>query len=98
MPCSPRSGTFADIHHRNKAVSDGSVSFSLDHHVKARVTKLAYGKNTSILYNPRDPDHVSRQLKVFRDNDGRRFLPSLFSLLLAKVRYVDTFMGGTDLF
>lgn len=77
---------FTDLRQSNKAVSDGSVSFSLDHHVKARVAKLTYGKKTCMLYNPRDPDHFSRQDNVFRDIDGRRFLPSVFSLLLVKVR------------
>ena len=50
---------------RNKAVSDGAISFYLDHLVRTRVSKFTYCSLCDILYNPYDPDHKSRSHQMF---------------------------------
>ena len=50
---------------RNKAVSDGAISFYLDHFVRTRVSKVTYGVFFSPEYDPSDPDHRSRSHNVY---------------------------------
>jgi len=70
---------------RSKAVSDGAVSFRLDHLVGARVSKLTYGMLIWQIFMPEKPDHQERSstVKVFPSGDLR--LPDHFDIILPKV-------------
>ncbi|TFK20843.1 hypothetical protein FA15DRAFT_624853 [Coprinopsis marcescibilis] len=46
--------------HVNKAVSDGALSFYLDHHVHTRIAKLTYGNFCHVPYNDTDGEHRER--------------------------------------
>ena len=73
---------------RNKAVSDGAISFYLDHFVRSRVSKFTYGTFYSILYDPNDPDHQSRSYDVFTDLCGEKLIDGFFDIILPKVSCV----------
>ena len=77
---------------RNKAVSDGAISFYLDHFVRSRVSKFTYGYFASILYDPSDPDHRSRSHKVFTFPSGEHLIP-MFDIILPKVSCFFPFKG-----
>ncbi|CAA7263110.1 unnamed protein product [Cyclocybe aegerita] len=68
----------------NKAVSDGAVSFYIDHFVRVRVSKVTFGSLATINYNPNDADHVRRSKKVLTDVDGRKLVPNHFYIMLPK--------------
>ena len=71
---------------RNKAVSDGAISFYLDHFVRTRVSKMTYGSIYTVPYNPSNPDHISRRHKVFIDPvSGIERIGNLFDIILPKV-------------
>ena len=76
---------------RNKAVSDGAISFYLDHFVRTRVTKLTYGNFCHIPYDPADSDHKSRSQKVFTSVSGNKRISDSFDVILAKVSVVSSF-------
>lgn len=68
-----------------KAVSDGAVSFHLDHFVSTRVTRFGYGTNVCSLYNPRDPEHLKRSsLARKNSNDGKTYIYNQFQVILPK--------------
>ncbi|KDR71230.1 hypothetical protein GALMADRAFT_796078 [Galerina marginata CBS 339.88] len=68
----------------NKAVSDGAVSFYLDHFVRTRVSKLTYGSAAALLFNPIDPSHKAREGMVYDCLDGLKRLKNGFNVILAK--------------
>ena len=70
---------------RNKAVSDGAISFYLDHFVRTRVSKVTYGIFLHIHYDPNDPDHRSRSHNVFTCESGIEVIPGFFDIILPKV-------------
>ena len=70
---------------RNKAVSDGAISFYLDHIVRTRVSKNTYGSFASVPYDPNDPDHKSRSRKLFTSITGAKLLRGSFDIILSKV-------------
>jgi len=71
---------------RNKAVSNGSVSFYLDRKVHSRLTKVAYGTEALILYDPEDPTHFVRKNNVIDTRTGGGlWLPNHFATILKKV-------------
>lgn len=72
---------------RNKAVSDGAISFYLDHFVRTRVSKLSYGTCCWAIYNNSDPEHVKRKANIAIDLAGRVMLDNCFGVLLLKVTY-----------
>ena len=75
-----------DIFFRGKAVSDGAVSFHLDHFVSTRVTRFGYGTTCRSLYNPRDPEHFKRSsLARKNSNDGKMYINGRFQVILPKV-------------
>ncbi|KIJ97286.1 hypothetical protein K443DRAFT_133881 [Laccaria amethystina LaAM-08-1] len=53
-----------------KAVSNGAVSFHLDHFVSTRVARFGYGTSGHVSYNPRNPDHLKRSPLVRMCSDG----------------------------
>ena len=71
---------------RNKAVSDGAISFYLDHFVRTRVSKVTYGASCIGPYDSSDPEHVKRQGNTFMSVSGSKKIANLFSIILPKVR------------
>jgi len=70
--------------HVNKAVSDGAISFYLDHIVRTRVSKFTYGSFIHVAYDPSNPDHQYRSHRVFISASGARRLLGSFSIILPK--------------
>ena len=68
---------------RNKAISDGAISFYMDHFVRTRVSKVTYGNFCSIPYDPSDPDHRSHT--VFTAYSGEKRVGVFFDIILPKV-------------
>lgn len=73
---------------RNKAVSDGAISFYLDHFVRTRISKITYGNFCHIPYNPNDPAHRERMSKTFVSVSGHKRISDSFDTILPKVRVV----------
>jgi len=73
--------------HRNKAVSDGSVSFYLDRYVRFRVSKFTYGTKGRRRYEPAEyPDHIRRTDRMYTDpTTGFKWLTNGFDPTLRKV-------------
>ena len=72
---------------RNKAASDGAISFYLDHFVRTRVSKVTYGSFGGIIYDPSDPDHRSRSHKVYSLVSGEERISGAFDIILPKVLF-----------
>ncbi|RXW25688.1 hypothetical protein EST38_g141 [Candolleomyces aberdarensis] len=71
--------------HVNKAVSNGAVSFYIDGAVSARVSRLTYGIETSVDYNPTNPLHKTRgHLVKPHSVHGKPVLLNHFSCILPK--------------
>jgi len=70
---------------RNKAVSDGALSYYHDHFVNIRVSKFTYGSFCSTAFDPVDPDHERRRHSVRKDVDGTLRIPGSFAVILPKV-------------
>ncbi|PPR01390.1 hypothetical protein CVT24_006228 [Panaeolus cyanescens] len=70
-------------HHVSKAVSDGAISFYIDHFVNTRVSKITYGSRGSIDYNPNNPEHVERESKSFVAVSGEKRINDVFYVILA---------------
>ncbi len=73
---------------RNKAVSDGAISFYLDHFVRTRVSKFAYGTFCDTLYRPEEHDHRVRVSTLYTDFAGTKRIPDNFDIILPKVLVV----------
>ena len=70
----------------NKAVADGSMSFFLDHFVKMRVSKMAYGLTIRRRYDPTNPEHILRSQEIhYHEVTERNYLYDVFSTILSKV-------------
>ena len=72
---------------RNKAVSDGAISFYLDHFVRTRVSKLTYGDFCHIPYDPNDPSHVARNTNTFMSISGSKRISDYFDVILPIVTF-----------
>ena len=72
---------------RNKAVSDGALSFYHDHFVHIRVSKFTYGIVCNTLFNLTDSDHQQRARahKIFTATSGHLRVPDFFDVILPKV-------------
>lgn len=70
--------------HVNKAVSNGAVSFSLDHFVSTRVSRLTYGTFCATPYDASDSSHRSRVDLARKNINGERILTNYFSVILPK--------------
>ena len=70
---------------RSKAVSDGAISFYLDHFVRTRVSAVTYGTFCSKPYNSSDPKHVRRQDNTFTNPSGTKMINDMFDIILPKV-------------
>ncbi|KDR67667.1 hypothetical protein GALMADRAFT_257920 [Galerina marginata CBS 339.88] len=71
----------------NKAVADGAISFYLDHFVRNRVSKFAYGM-FGVTYNPTIKEHkkwrASRGESAIVDTSGVEVFHDCFSIFLPK--------------
>jgi len=70
--------------HVNKAVSDGAISFYLDHFVRSRVSKVTYGNFCHIPYEPDHPAHKQRVKNTFTSVSGSRRISDAFDVILPK--------------
>jgi hypothetical protein len=94
LKCKCMPSIYADINftlNSNKVVADGTVSFVLDHPVRARISRYAWGVKCSILYNPNIPEHVKRTARCYEDCEGDTMIPDTFSIILPKVVCYVTF-------
>ncbi|KAF8805121.1 hypothetical protein BYT27DRAFT_7105301 [Phlegmacium glaucopus] len=70
--------------HVNKAVSDGAISFYLDHLVRTRVSKVTYGNFCHTVYDATAKDHRARSHKVYTSVSGDKRISDFFSIILPK--------------
>jgi len=70
---------------RNKAVSDGALSFYHDRFVRTRISKFTYGTFAQPRFDPADPDHQQRLHNAYTDFAGVRRIKDHFSVILPKV-------------
>ncbi|KAF9524963.1 hypothetical protein CPB83DRAFT_944651 [Crepidotus variabilis] len=70
--------------HVNKAVSDGAISFYLDHFVRTRVSKVTYGNFCHIPFEPTAPDHQQRIKNTFVSVSGSKRISDAFDVILPK--------------
>ena len=70
---------------RNKAVSDGALSFYHDRFVRTRVSKFTYGTFCDIDFDPADPDHKRRLHNTWTDLAGDKCITDFFDIILPKV-------------
>jgi len=68
---------------RNKAVSDGAISFYLHHIVKTRVSKVTYGTFCDVLYDPNNPNHRARDVFTCHISGVTR-IKGFFDIILPK--------------
>ncbi|KAF8805180.1 hypothetical protein BYT27DRAFT_7192857 [Phlegmacium glaucopus] len=80
--------------HDKNTVSDGAISFYLDHFMKNRVSNITYGNFCHIPYDPTAPDHRARSHKVFTSVSGNKRISDFFDIILPK----DTQVSGTKEF
>jgi hypothetical protein len=69
----------------NKAVADGGVSYFIDRHVSARVSRYFYGVTMNIQYDETDREHIRRASSRYVNSTGYNFLPGRFDIILPKV-------------
>lgn len=69
-----------------KAVADGAASFYLDHYVTARVSKVAYGVKSYMVYNASNQEHYKRREKLVYEKFGDVLVPDGFVTMVKKVR------------
>ncbi|VDC07521.1 unnamed protein product [Peniophora sp. CBMAI 1063] len=60
--------------HANKSVTEGVVSFHLDHYVSARVAKVTYGSRCAHVYDKELSDYTQHVHKIFISPDGIEIL------------------------
>ncbi|KDR70823.1 hypothetical protein GALMADRAFT_254436 [Galerina marginata CBS 339.88] len=82
--------------HVNKAVSDGAISFYLNHFVRTRISKFTYGVFCSVLFNPNNPDHRNRSSNSFHSVSGNRRIGGRFDVILPKNTQVLETKGFTQ--
>jgi len=74
------------VHIRNKAVSDGAISFYLDHYVRTRVSKVTFGMFCNETFDSSQADHRERESRAYVAVSGIKRLPDFFVIILPKVR------------
>ncbi|KAK0196210.1 hypothetical protein F5146DRAFT_976114 [Armillaria mellea] len=68
----------------NKAVSEGAISFYLDHFVRSRVSRYTYGSKMYTPFSRGDPEHRRRENKTFVAANGKVSLDNQFDIILSK--------------
>ena len=66
-------------------MSDGAVSFYLDHFVRSRIAKVTYGVHMRNDFDSSDPEHLKRISTVYADADGILSVGKGFDIILLKV-------------
>jgi len=70
--------------HVNKAVSDGAISFFIDHFVTARVSRVVYGVKTRRRFDVKNAEHRERAHMKYIDAAGEEKLRDGFDVILGK--------------
>jgi hypothetical protein len=70
----------------NKAVADGAISYYIDHFVQTRVSKLTYGCQGYITYDPGNPEHLKRS--TCTAVSGITSIDRVFLVMLSGVSYL----------
>ncbi|KAK0434107.1 hypothetical protein EV421DRAFT_1909608 [Armillaria borealis] len=70
--------------HVNKAITDGAISFYIDHAVTARMSRYFYGATMFTSYDGSDPEHRRRSGKTFIADNGEKSLDEQFDTILPK--------------
>ncbi|KAF8962417.1 hypothetical protein BDZ97DRAFT_2022504 [Flammula alnicola] len=70
--------------HVNKAVSDGAISFHLDHFVRTRVSKVTYGVVYAAHYQEHNAEHTKRLATAISLPSGLSAIPGAFGVLVPK--------------
>ncbi|KIM37736.1 hypothetical protein M413DRAFT_13173 [Hebeloma cylindrosporum] len=71
--------------HVNKAVSDGAISFFVDHFVTARVSRVVYGVKTRRRFDKENPEHQERAHKMYIDAAGQEKLREGFDVINVQI-------------
>ena len=66
-------------------MSEGAVRFYLDNFVSARVMRSTYGTESTVDFDPSNPQHQARRASKLHRPSGRVVLPESFSTILSKV-------------
>ncbi|KAJ3492910.1 hypothetical protein NLJ89_g11141 [Agrocybe chaxingu] len=70
--------------HVNKAVSDGAISFYLNHFVRTRMSRFAFGSFGAVIFDSRNEGHLKRARNKTRYPSGATVLPNHFTMILPK--------------
>jgi len=65
----------------NKAVSDGAISYYVDHFVQTRVSKFTYGSWSRTHYDPNNPEHQKRPIDT--STPGIKRINEVFGVILS---------------
>ncbi|KAK0434111.1 hypothetical protein EV421DRAFT_1717855 [Armillaria borealis] len=68
----------------NKAVSEGAISFYLDHFVRSRISRYIYGSKMYTPFNREDLEHRRCADKTFVAANGKTSLDNQFDIILSK--------------
>lgn len=68
-----------------KTVAEGAISYYINNYVSSRLSRFAIGVIGSVLYDPRDPAHVTRSSSTVCRQDGTAILQGAFLVILRKV-------------
>ncbi|KAK2462911.1 hypothetical protein APHAL10511_005109 [Amanita phalloides] len=68
----------------NKAVTEGAVSYHIDHCVSTRVSRFSYGIEVCNQFDPLNLEHIRRNHLVFTGLSGERKINGIFSDILLK--------------
>ena len=69
----------------NKVVSDGAISYYIDHFVQTRVSKITYGIDGFAKYDPSNPEH--QNVPVYTPPSGAKQVVAFF-VILPEVSYL----------
>jgi hypothetical protein len=75
------------LYSRNKAVSDGAVSYYVSQMVTTRIARFSYGTFRNVQYNPEIQAHKDRRDDLLERTSGRRMVPNKWEVMLAKVSW-----------
>jgi hypothetical protein len=78
-------------------VADGAVSFYLDRFVSARVSKVVYGVDCYVAFDPSNSEHKERLSSVFVSVAGEKSVRGAFDIILQKVGIPSCFLRGSCL-
>lgn len=67
-------------------MSDGAISFYLDHFVRTRVSKVTYGNFCHIPFESSQAEHKQRVKNTFVSVSGSKRISDAFDVILPKVR------------